>query len=79
MPVASHVGLLLVDEYLKEVLRCQTSSGWRVGQCAFNVLVAMHPELSEQVRGTEYDPFYATSVKDERYVKFMDFVAENLG
>jgi hypothetical protein len=68
-----------VDEYLKEVRHCQEHSGWRVGQCAFNVLVAMHPEVAEQVRGTSLDPFYSTSTKDERYVNFMDFVAENIG
>lgn len=30
----------------------------RAGQRAFNVLVENRPDLSEQVRGTDLDPFY---------------------
>jgi len=31
---------------------------WRVGQCLFNELNAMHYELSEEIRGGPLDPFH---------------------
>lgn len=46
---------------------------WRMGQTAFNVLVNVRPDLSEQVRGTDLDPFY----KDDRLLAFYQWVEEN--
>lgn len=31
---------------------------WRLGQGFFNLLADKYPELSEQIRGTNLDPFY---------------------
>lgn len=43
----------------------------RQGQAAFNVLMMVRPDLSEQIRGTRLDPFYKMSTD------FMDFITEN--
>lgn len=42
----------------------------RAGQAAFNVLHALRPDLSEQVRATDLDPFY----QDDRLADFFEFV-----
>jgi len=34
----------------------------RKGQALFNVLAKVRPDLSEQIRGTPFDPFYKDSV-----------------
>ena len=34
---------------------------WRYGQSIFNTGMVLHPELFEQIRGTEADPFYQNS------------------
>lgn len=34
-------------------------SGYRYGQVLFNTLARVRPDLSEQIRGTKLDPFYA--------------------
>jgi hypothetical protein len=36
--------------------------GLRAGQWAFNVLRERHPEVADQVHGTESDPFYADAL-----------------
>lgn len=36
----------------------------RFGQAVFNVLVIYRPDLSEQIRGTDLDPFYLDSLPD---------------
>ncbi|MFZ2992462.1 MAG: hypothetical protein WA061_01990 [Microgenomates group bacterium] len=30
----------------------------RMGQCFFNFLYDLHPDIANSIRGTEYDPFY---------------------
>lgn len=49
----------------------------RYGQAAFNYLAEVRPDLSERVRGTYLDPFYASSVADNRFINFMGFLREN--
>jgi hypothetical protein len=44
----------------------------REGQIAFNRLYVLNPELAEQVRGTEADPFY----DDSRLPAFHERVEE---
>lgn len=34
---------------------------WRYGQSVFNTGFDLHPELFEQIRGTEADPFHQNS------------------
>ncbi len=46
---------------------------WRRGQVWFNALHRVRPDLSEKVRGTQFDPFY----QDDRVPKFINWLAEN--
>lgn len=39
----------------------RTANRQREGQRAFNALYAIRPDLAEQVRGTDLDPFYDDS------------------
>jgi len=45
---------------------------WRLGQTAFNVLYEQRPDISEQIRATDIDPFY----NDSRLPKFFEKVAD---
>jgi hypothetical protein len=46
----------------------------RPGQAAYNTLAVLHPDLAEQVHGTERDPFYI----DKRLPAFFLFCREHL-
>jgi hypothetical protein len=46
---------------------------WREGQTYFNVLYMNRPDLSEQVRATDLDPFH----NDESIQSFLTWVGEN--
>lgn len=48
---------------------------WRYGQALFNTLDNIRPDLSEKVRGTNFDPFHAHGEHDPRLVKFGEFLA----
>lgn len=48
------------------------AGGWRFGQCAFNVLGDMRPDLAEDIRGTRADPFH-----DRNWDGFMVYLAAN--
>ena len=51
---------------------------WRYGQALFNVLLEVRPDLAEQVRGTDKDPFYARGgTGDPRLIRFGEFVNAN--
>lgn len=50
---------------------------WRVGQALFNNLLDVRPDLAEQIRGTDKDPFYAESSMEPRYNAAIKFVEEN--
>ena len=56
-----------------------SDDAWRFGQAAFNVLAEVRPDLAEQVRGTQRDPFYARDASDPRLGRFAAFLAENWG
>ena len=45
---------------------------WRLGQTLFNVLSDVRPDLAQQVRGTEHDPFYKASNDLELFYAFLD-------
>jgi hypothetical protein len=48
---------------------------WRYGQALFNILLDVRPDLAEQVRGTDKDPFYALgNTNDPRLIAFGEFV-----
>lgn len=40
----------------------------RMGQILFNILCILRPDISETIRATPNDPFYADSVHDPRYM-----------
>ena len=46
----------------------------RAGQVAYNTLADLHPDLAEQVHGTDRDPFYI----DARLPAFFLFLREHL-
>ena len=45
-----------------------------VGQCYFNALEEINPEVANALRGTEADTFYASSLKDKRMENFLKFL-----
>lgn len=47
-------------------------STYRYGQCVFNILAALRPDISEQIRATKIDPFYREYVSQD----FWSFVEE---
>ncbi len=50
-----------IEEYMRRVSDALIQNKeWRAGQAYFNVLFEMRPDWTEKIRGTEYDPFYAT-------------------
>lgn len=49
----------------------------RYGQIAFNMLAHIRPDLSERVRGSDMDPFYATHTDDDKLRRFREFLETN--
>lgn len=47
---------------------------WRYGQVLFNTLRNYNPELAEEIRDTEADPFHADNPLDERVSNFWNFI-----
>ena len=45
---------------------------WRKGQAYFNYLYQLHPDVANEIRETEYDPFY----NDSRIDKFLNKISE---
>ena len=45
---------------------------WREGQAYFNYLYQLHPNVANEIRETEYDPFY----NDSRIDKFLNKISE---
>ena len=44
----------------------------RKGQAYFNYLYQLHPDVADEIRGTEFDPFY----NDSRIEKFLNKISE---
>lgn len=49
---------------------CRQNTTWRAGQCWFNALNTLHPEIANQVRGGDLDPYY----DNRRIIVFLDFL-----
>lgn len=62
------------QEYLTAVERCVDETHWRYGQALFNVLHDVRPDISEKVRATGLDPFYARSRDDAVIRNFLLYV-----
>ncbi len=62
-----HEGVSMTkDQYWQRVEQAiRDHPEWRTGQAAFNVLFIHRRDLSEQIRGTELDPFYAREIPTE--------------
>ena len=50
--------LTLREYHVKVTEAIIANKDWRAGQAMFNVLCELRPDLSEQIRGTNLDPFY---------------------
>ncbi len=50
--------------------------GWRYGQALFNLLTDVRPDLAEEIRGTDKDPFYMVGPADnfDRWDRFAQHV-----
>lgn len=72
---------MTIDEFYDEARdRRAAHPEWRYGQALFNTLVDVRPDLSEQVRGTENDPFYAKGgIGDSRLLRFGAFINDHWG
>lgn len=49
----------------------------RYGQAMFNHLVRVRPDLAEQVRGTDKDPFYVERLSHPNWDPFVEFIEAN--
>lgn len=52
-------------------------TGERYGQAMFNHLCDVRPDLSEQVRATDMDPFHVERLNDPRWDRFVTFLEAN--
>jgi hypothetical protein len=50
---------------------------WREGQCMFNHLKTIKPELAESIRGTNCDPFHCLNGTDGNFKRFIEFIEAN--
>lgn len=66
--------LTLHKFYFDAVVYARQTGHQRYGQAMFNHLCEVRPDLSEQVRGTDKDPFYVESLSDPRWDRFVDFI-----
>jgi hypothetical protein len=60
-------------DYLIAVDKYRANHALRWGQCYYNVLYSMRPNLANTVRSTAADPFYS----DDRIDDFLIFVQVN--
>lgn len=51
---------------------------WRIGQSYFNYLTMDYPDLANEIRGSEFDPYYAEHMDnpEERINKFLKYIQE---
>lgn len=66
--------LLTKDEVIQVEIKCgdmmQKNKSWRYGQAFFNALHTLFPDQANEIRGTQYDPFYIDS-RVEQCIKFI--------
>jgi hypothetical protein len=55
------------SEYVAQLIALPKPSDWRPGQWAFNLLHEIRPELADDVRGGDLDPYH----DDKRLGAFM--------
>lgn len=65
----------IVGKFFIEVLKLRNeNSHLRTGQCYYNVLSDMFPELAREISGTKYDPFY----DDDKIKDFLNYIIPKL-
>lgn len=62
--------------YFDAITRARTN-GERYGQAMFNHLYQVRPDLSEQIRGSNKDPFYISGLSDPIWDRFVEFIETN--
>ena len=62
---------MTLTEFYREMTRRMTKNE-RKGQAAFNLLAEVRPDLSEQVCGTEMDPFYDAVGSWQKFYQFLE-------
>lgn len=51
------------EDYIRTVIAaCTANPSWRYGQAYFNTLCDVAPELAEEIRGRDLDPFHRDEV-----------------
>ena len=48
----------------------------RLGQVFFNCLCSVRPELADEIRGTDTDPFYVTDPYSPVWDRFFTFIED---
>ena len=48
----------------------------RIGQAFFNHLASVRPDLSEQIRGSDKDPFHI-AYESQQWMRFIQFIQKN--
>lgn len=61
--------MTLVKFYERVQQTAKNLPNWRVGQCLFNELYNVAPDISERIRATQADPFHSDSVHDVSYMR----------
>lgn len=59
--------------YFDAIIRTKSTSE-RYGQAIFNHLLTVRPDLAEQIRGTDKDPFYCKVPWADQYRRFVAFL-----
>lgn len=62
--------------YFDGIVRARKNNE-RYCQAMFNHLVEVRPDLAEQVRGSDMDPFYCQTPQDPRWDRFVNFIETN--
>lgn len=78
-PAATHDKTLLHDLYNDIKDRCELNEKngpkERIGQAFFNHLLMVRPDIAEEIRATDADPFYLTEAKGpvwDNFVKHLE-------
>jgi hypothetical protein len=69
--------ITLYKFYIDAIQEMKKNKHLRYGQILFNKLVELRPDLSEKIRGTEYDPFYCESTDETKFHEFIKLIESN--
>lgn len=69
--------MISLHKFYFDAISRARNTGERYGQSMFNHLWEVRPDLSEQIRGTDKDPFYVLRLHDPRWDAFVEFIEKN--